>query len=133
VVLVPAGAVDLTGRSVEAPPPGTDGAPPWPGRLPSPSPAVVARSPLPVGVCDERGDDVVVSGRGLLGSPPATVEVDGRRVAVTAWAGPWLVEERWWDTERSRRVARLQVCTDDGVARLLTLEDGRWWVEAVYD
>jgi protein ImuB len=75
-----------------------------------------------------------VSGRGLLSADPVSVAVDGGApVAVTEWAGPWLIEERWWDAERNRRAARLQVCTEDSVARLLTLEDGRWWVEAIYD
>jgi hypothetical protein len=32
-----------------------------------------------------------------------------------------------------RRTARLQVVTEDGMARLLRTERGRWWVEALYD
>jgi protein ImuB len=43
------------------------------------------------------------------------------------------VEERWWDPERQRRRARLQVLDATGVARLLSIEGGRWSVEAVYD
>jgi protein ImuB len=44
-----------------------------------------------------------------------------------------VVEERWWDADRARRVARLQVVTQEGSALLLALESGRWWIEAVYD
>ena len=50
---------------------------------------------------------------------------------VAAWAGPWPVTERWWSVRRRR--ARLQVVTEEGVARLLCSERGRWWVEALYD
>jgi hypothetical protein len=28
---------------------------------------------------------------------------------VVAWAGPWPVEERWWDPRRARRAVRLQL------------------------
>ena len=71
-------------------------------------------------------------------------------VRVRAWAGPWCVDERWWDAVGHRRRARLQVVLEPetgpgqvpagraghpstGAAHLLTLEDGRWWLEATYD
>ena len=53
--------------------------------------------------------------------------------AVAGWAGPWPVDERWWDTATHRRRARFQVLTDEGIALLLAVEDGRWWLEATYD
>jgi protein ImuB len=58
----------------------------------------------------------------------------GRRVrrAVTAWAGPWPVEQAWWDPRRHRRLARLQVVTDDGDAHLVAAEHRRWWLLASY-
>ena len=52
---------------------------------------------------------------------------------VTAWAGPWLVDERWWDPAAHRRLVRLQATTDQGGVYLLRLAGGRWWVEAIYD
>jgi protein ImuB len=57
----------------------------------------------------------------------------GPRSPVVAWAGPWLVDERWWDAAAHRRQARWQVVTADGAAHLLSLEGGRWVVEATYD
>ena len=53
--------------------------------------------------------------------------------AITSWAGPWPVDERWWDPERHSRRARFQVVTDDGIARLVVLERGRWSITATYD
>jgi protein ImuB len=76
---------------------------------------------------------VGVSGRGVISAAPAEVAVaGGRPVAVTGWAGPWPVEERWWDGG-GRRKARLQVVLEDGTAHLLCREGGQWLVEAAYE
>jgi protein ImuB len=107
---------------------------PWPGQVPAPAPAVVYTEPLPVEVVDAAGASVAVDGRGLLGSLPSRVRVRGRAwSAITAWAGPWLVDERWWDPAAHRRLVRLQATTDQGTAYLLRLTGGHWWVEATYD
>ena len=110
---------------------------PWPGQMPSPSPAVVWPSSLPAEVLDDRGRRVHVSGRGMLGAPPARCSLDGGPwFPVTSWAGPWCAEERWWDPLTHRRRARLQVVLGagtDAAAHLLCLESGSWWLEASYD
>lgn len=142
--LVPLDAVDPVSRAPR------DGAP-WPGRLPTPSPAVVLARPESVEVLDAAGRRVSVGGRGTISAPPVSVRLPGNGpAAVRAWAGPWCVDERWWDATAHRRRARLQVVLapeagDDvedrvsrshpsrGSAHLLTLEDGRWWLEATYD
>src|SRR5215217_7414421 len=110
------------------------GAVPWPGQVPAPAPAIVYAEPLPAEVVDATGTTVTVDGRGLLGSLPARVRVRDRAWSpISAWAGPWLVDERWWDPAAHRRLVRLQATTDQGAAYLLRLTGGRWWVEAIYD
>jgi protein ImuB len=90
--------------------------------LPLPAPAAVHPDRLPADLHDRDGQPVSVTGRGLLGSPPATLtSAGGRPVEVTAWAGPWPVEERWWDQGSSRRRARFQVCAADGTAHVVVL------------
>ena len=37
---------------------------------------------------------------------------------IIGWAGPWPLDERWWDEHRHRRMARFQVVTADGAAHL---------------
>ncbi|MGI8492099.1 MAG: DNA polymerase Y family protein, partial [Acidimicrobiales bacterium] len=107
--------------------------PPWPGQLPAPAPAVVHPPPLRAEVCDQDLAVVEVSGRGVVSSSPSTVSIEGGPAAsVVAWAGPWPVDERWWD-DKPRRRARFQVVTDTGAAYLFTRASGRWWVEATYD
>ncbi len=107
---------------------------PWPGALPAPSPAVVLPAAPPAEVLDAAGRPVRVSGRGELSAPPATLTIEGRAaVGVRSWAGPWPVEERWWDPGRHRRVARFQIVTVDGEAHLVLAEHRRWWVAAAYE
>jgi protein ImuB len=106
---------------------------PWPGSLPAPSPAVVPADARPVELLDARGRPVVVSGRGEVSAPPATLAADrGRPRAVTGWAGPWPLDERWWDPRRHRRLARLQLVTADGAAYLVVAEHRTWWIAATY-
>jgi protein ImuB len=107
---------------------------PWPGRLPAPSPARVHAEPPPAELVDAAGAPLQVSGRGFLSAPPHRLSVAGGPwQEVAAWAGPWPLEERWWDAAHHRRRARLQVVTVDGQARLVVVEAGAWHVAATYD
>jgi protein ImuB len=107
---------------------------PWPGRLPAPSPATVFPVPRSAAVTDEAGAAVTVTGRALMSAPPARLSVGGGPwLAVTAWAGPWPVTERWWRPADSRRRARFQLVAEDGSAWLAAVQDGRWQVEAGYE
>ncbi|GAB3859070.1 hypothetical protein GCM10027610_097940 [Dactylosporangium cerinum] len=72
---------------------------PWPGRLPSPSPATVYPRPLPAEVTDKDGQVVRVSGRLELSGAPESIQIGKDRQTIVAWAGPWPVDERWWDEE----------------------------------
>ncbi|MFC5945933.1 DNA polymerase Y family protein, partial [Micromonospora harpali] len=108
--------------------------PPWPGRLPPPSPAVVLPAPLAATVHDAAGEPVGVSARLQLTATPARLAVGAARpVEIVGWAGPWPVDERWWSPAEARRRARFQVCLADGAALLLAVESGQWLVEAIYD
>lgn len=127
ITLVPVGLAE-PGRMM-APAPDA----PWPGRVPSPLPAAVHATRRAVDVRDRHGAPVIVSGRGLLSCPPATIESNGRTDTVDAWSGPWVFDERWWAADEHRRRARMQVVLSSGTAHLLVLEQQRWWIEATYD
>jgi protein ImuB len=105
---------------------------PWPGSLPAPSPAVVHAPARPIDVFDARGAAVAVTGRGMVSAPPAAIRVGSTAEPVEAWAGPWPVDERWWDIGRARRVARFQVLTRSGRLLLVAVEQGTWWLTAEY-
>lgn len=129
ITLIPAAAVDLGEER-----PAASAAwitEPWPGRVPDPPPARVLIDPPLVAVVDAVGRPVVVDGRGEVSAEPAMVTID-RTVGVSAWAGPWPADERWWDPLHQRRRARLQVVLDDGSAHLLMVEQQAWYLEASY-
>lgn len=130
---VPAAAVDLTDPQSAALRLGKGRDRPWPGTLPRPSPTVVLPEPESAELVGDHDQPVRVSGRGELSSEPVTFSVGGRvpRV-ITGWAGPWLVDERWWDLTGRRRLARLQIVCDDGSAFLVAAEHKRWWLLAAY-
>ena len=132
VVRVPVTGIDLTvARSAVHP---DAVAEPWPGQVPAPAPATVLVDPEPVEVVDADDRPVSVSGRAVVSAPPARLTRRGHApTALTGWAGPWPVDERWWDPLRHRRRARFQVVDAEGTAHLLALESGRWWLEATYD
>lgn len=106
---------------------------PWPGQLPLPAPALVYAQPIAIELLDASGHLVVVSGRGLSSAAPASLWIGGRMLAVVGWAGPWPLDERWWDPAGHRRRARFQILLEDGGAHLVVLEGGRWGIEASYD
>ena len=111
---------------------------PWPGRLPAPAPTIVIDPPRPIDVLDEHDHTVVVTERGAVPRPPATVRIDGAS-PIQAWAGPWPVDERWWDPASAVRRARFQIVDARGRAYLVSCElsaasaTARWLLEAVYD
>jgi len=118
-------------------PPARSTAAPWPGRLPPPAPATVLVSPQLVQVCDTDGRKVEVDARLQLSGEPAVVwwpPQDGveREAAVTGWAGPWPVVQRWWSDNPDRQVY-LQAVLAGGGAVLLALRAGVWQIEALYD
>jgi protein ImuB len=113
---------------------------PWHGQVPPPLPTIVYQPPLPADLRTAEGWPVTVSGRGLIDAVPGRLSVAssimgsfGQSQRIETWAGPWPIEERWWDVQTARRHARMQVVTHTGRAYLLLVEGGQWWVEALYD
>ena len=132
VVLVPVDAVDLTAARPSA---RLDHVvEPWPGQIPAPAPATVFSDPEAVEVVDIDGRPVGVTGRAEVTAVPVRMtRTGGRSQQVIGWAGPWPVDERWWDPPRHRRRARFQLVDESGMAHLLAVEQGQWWLEATYD
>lgn len=112
--------------------PNADPDQPWPGRLPAPSPGTVLARPVPAAVLDGAGAALGITDRYVLTGKPCQLTINGSRARrVTHWAGPWPLDERWWEAESNR--ARMQVVLADGGAFLLVHDNGRWLVEGWYD
>lgn len=109
---------------------------PWPGRLPDPAPSIVFDPLLSIDVLDENGLQVRVSGVGGFSATPKVIvarSVFERPKKLKQVLGPWQTTQRWWDGSSYRRLARVQVVSEDGVAMVVLIENSRWFLEAVYD
>ncbi len=130
----------------DEPVPRADPSQPWPGQLPEPSPTVLLDDP--VELLDASGNPVRVTGRGLFSADPARLAGDGRSGRLRWWAGPWSVDERWWEPDtsgrgsgRAGRTARVQVLLEhpagrgevDDQALLLCYRQRQWYLEGVYE
>ncbi|WP_370065432.1 DNA polymerase Y family protein [Mycobacterium sp. MAA66] len=133
----PAERITLTTLGDE-PVPSADPTQPWPGRLPDPAPAVLLDDP--VELVDVQGNSIRVTERGMFSADPVRLNGSGYRGTLSWWAGPWSVDERWWDPGRAKgRTARVQVLLEaDGADRvgralLLCYRQRRWYLEGVYE
>jgi protein ImuB len=124
----------------DEPVPRTDPDLPWPGRLPEPSPAVLLDDP--VELLDAQGNPIRVTNRGLFSADPARMITHGRDERLCWWAGPWPVDERWWDDRPvggqgagpgGSRTARAQVLLESECALLLCYRQRRWYLEGSYE
>jgi protein ImuB len=113
---------------------------PWPGSIPPPAPARVFATPMPSVVLSEDHRPVRVTSRGLVTAAPAFISIgvvsideESELIPIDAWAGPWPIDELWWDPDQARQVARFQVTGVNGSAWLLIIENDQWWTEARYD
>jgi protein ImuB len=115
--------------------PVTSERPAWPGAVPGPAPARVLSPPLPAALLDADGRPVTVSSRGDVSGAPAELRCDAlphRGGTVTAWAGPWAQDVRWWDRRAGARRVHWQVVVGE-VACLVRVERGATMLDALYD
>lgn len=109
---------------------------PWPGSLPAPAPATIFPERRAVVVLGPQREALEVSDRGVLSGHPTFFSPTGRREdlrRVEAWAGPWPVNERWWDAAGARAANRFQLIDASATAWLLVIEGRDWWAEGLYD
>jgi protein ImuB len=108
---------------------------PWPGSIPPPAPSRVFPEPVPAAVLTRDGQVVRINSRGLISGDPGRLRTSAATepLVIEAWAGPWPIDELWWDAGAARQVARFQLVAVDGSAWLLIVENDQWWVEARYE
>jgi protein ImuB len=107
---------------------------PWPGQLPSPAPTRVFAEPWATAVVGPAGQPVTVTPRGAVSCVPTRFHSGSLAgwQPIDAWAGPWPVDEQWWEAGRGP-AARFQIVGVDGRAWLMRCEGGQWWTEAAYE
>ena len=129
VALVPAAAVDL-GDDPAGGAAGRLGGT-WPG--PGARPDAGRPSPWPsTGRGRGPTDGAEVSGR-RAGRVSGRAGGGRPRAGMVAWAGPWPVEERWWDPAATGAGPASRSSPPTASPACLTSRSRRWAVEAVYD
>jgi len=78
------------------------------------------------------GEQVMREARAASGQK----EVGGQQAPHSQWrildfAGPWVIEQHWWDPHSAQRRAWLQIAVDAG-AVLVYAEAGQWWEAGSY-
>ncbi|WP_201732132.1 hypothetical protein [Acidithrix sp. C25] len=109
---------------------------PWPGQVPGPEPSLVFDPVVPMEILGVDGLKVSVSGSGEFTSEPHEIVINSlfeRPKKISKIIGPWPMNEKWWDSKNSKRLARIQVVADDGVAMMAIIQNSRWYLEAIYD
>jgi protein ImuB len=107
----------------------------WNGVVPAPRPIMMVNKEESVDVFDASLQPVFVTGRHELSGAPARIVHQGVSWKILMCAGPWPIEERWWDPHRWRRHARLQVVAshnDVSTAWLLSTESRQWKIVGIY-
>lgn len=106
------------------------------GQIPRPLPATVFDPPHVVALEDDSGSPLAIDcEQATLCGQPATMWRGSRSRQLVAWAGPWPVVERWWDSQRAYSLYRLQLLDQEGVGWLVSHDPvaGHWHIEARYD
>ena len=138
-VLVPATRVELRDADAvrQRVTPGAVHPEHWTGTVAGIVPLVCVEPRREVQVLDAAGRQVTVTGRHVFSAEPTHIIDAEKHRRIVECFGPWPVEERWWDSTRQRRVARMQCIVEsgDGVVRtalLLVLEKRSWWLVGAY-
>ncbi|MCY7396628.1 MAG: hypothetical protein LH468_10840 [Nocardioides sp.] len=94
-------------------------------------------TPVCAEVLDGTSRSVTVSERGAVSGEPCRFRFGAGQGAlpwqpVTAWSGPWPVDESWW-AGGAGLTSRFQLVGVDGRAWLMVCGDDGWRAEAGYD
>lgn len=114
----------------------------WPGAIPAPLPARLGGGPAHpaarVVLIDAEARKIQVTAEAVLNAQPYALGWGTKHYLVTAWAGPWPVDGKWWEVN-PQRVARLQIVAkrvageeEEQHAWLLLWTQGGWRIEAIY-
>jgi protein ImuB len=86
----------------------------------------------PVTLESADGAPVRITGRGGFSGSPARLRWGRSSWRLTAWAGPWLLDELWWSSGTAPS-ARAQVELPGPHSLLLFAQNDRWYVEGLYE
>jgi|GEM_PF-4859752 len=89
----------------------------WPGAIVGKTPMCEFNPPERARLLDSSNNPVKVHATGLASASPKYVESNALRPSrqeIKDFAGPWPLEDRWWDEKNRRRVCRFQIVCESG-------------------
>lgn len=108
----------------------------WNAALPAPLPVIVDTEDIKL--TDARGNAVTITATMQLSREPERFHYGRDVYTVVNWAGPWPVDDAWWQYEYSGMRARLQIVAEKDTAAQAWVvaweeEHGRWLAEGRYE
>lgn len=106
----------------------------WPGAVVGKSPMCNFDPPEKAKLLDASNNPIKVHATGLASGDPKYIEskvLKPPRQEIKDFAGPWPLEDRWWDEKKRRRMCRFQITCDSGAYLVVTSGDSAG-VAAVY-
>jgi protein ImuB len=95
----------------------------WPGAIVGKTPMCSYEPGAQARLLDADNDPVRVHATGIMKTEPVYIEspvLSPGRQEVTNFAGPWPLEDYWWDEKKRRRVCRFQIVCEAGAYLVLT-------------
>lgn len=95
----------------------------WPGAVIGKAPMCEYSPPVSARLLDSQNYPIRIHATGLANADPAFIECGALtpgRQEITNFAGPWPLEDRWWDSDKRRRVCRFQITCESGAYLIVT-------------
>jgi|GEM_PF-5968278 protein ImuB len=106
---------------------------PWPGKMPSPLPAIVCLNPTPIDLKDKVYKPIFVNKFGILSSQPKFIQFKRTLYDVTFYSSPWTNNQKWWALSEKRRCVFLQILTSNQIGMLISFKNNNWYLEGIFD
>ncbi len=95
----------------------------WPGAIVGKTPMCNFEQPIKARLLDKNNQPIKVHATGILESELVYIEsaaISPGRQEVKDFAGPWPLEDNWWDEKKRRRICRFQVLCSSGAYLIVT-------------
>ncbi len=106
---------------------------PWPSSIPAFYPSIFYEKPITIKVVNRLGHDILISSKAIISDIPYFILSYGFKKKISDTFGPWPITEYWWNRSKLKRLAYLQLITDDQIALLVYSLKQKWYLVGIYD
>ena len=106
---------------------------PWPSDMPSFYPSIFYENPIKIDIIGKNELKISVSSKAITSDIPNLIVGTRFKKKIATSFGPWPVSEYWWDESKFRRLAYMQLITEDETAVLVYSLKQQWYLAGIYD